>query len=473
MPAQPPGPVPSRLRTALAGAVAVATLVAASPASAQTTVEAETLQRATTSGQVFADAAASGGAGLLLWSNATASGSTSTSAARIIVRARGDQCSGAPRMVVRVNDKQILSASVSSPTWTDHAGVFPLTVVRSIRVSFTNDYRTKACDRNLRLDRIMLAPPTSANPLAAAKLFVDPFSNARRQVEAWRSTRPADAAEMEKIASRSQADWFGGWSGDIRSAVDQRVTTITSAGALPVLVAYNIPQRDCGGYSGGGATSAATYRSWIAAFAAGIGDRPAVVILEPDALAAMDCLAVADQGARVALLKDAVNVLEAQPKVSVYLDAGHSRWRSVTDMAARLTNAGVGRAQGFSLNVSNYNSTSDEVSYGRRLSALVGGKHAVIDTSRNGLGPTPDGQWCNPSGRALGPPPGAATADASIDAYLWIKRPGESDGTCNGGPPAGTWWPDYALGLAQRAAAVTEQRLVQRKRAPRRARRPA
>jgi endoglucanase len=38
-----------------------------------------------------------------------------------------------------------------------------------------------------------------------------------------------------------------------------------------------------------------------------------------------------------------------------------------------------------------------------------------------------------------------------VDAYLWIKRPGESDGSCHGGPPAGAWWPDYALGLARRA----------------------
>jgi cellulase/cellobiase CelA1 len=34
----------------------------------------------------------------------------------------------------------------------------------------------------------------------------------------------------------------------------------------------------------------------------------------------------------------------------------------------------------------------------------------------------------------------------------WIKTPGRSDGTCDGGPPAGTWWPSYALALAQRAA---------------------
>lgn len=76
----------------------------------------------------------------------------------------------------------------------------------------------------------------------------------------------------------------------------------------------------------------------------------------------------------------------------------------------------------------------------------------MLDTSRNGLGPAPGAQWGNPPGRALGPSPRTAgTADPIIDAYLWIKHPGESDGACNGGPSAGTFWADYALGLAQRA----------------------
>ncbi|MFG2519105.1 glycoside hydrolase family 6 protein [Streptomyces sp. NPDC048527] len=46
------------------------------------------------------------------------------------------------------------------------------------------------------------------------------------------------------------------------------------------------------------------------------------------------------------------------------------------------------------------------------------------------------------------PPPTTLTGDDTLDAYLWIKRPGESDGTCRGGPSAGQWWPQYALGLA-------------------------
>ncbi|MET0953525.1 MAG: hypothetical protein ABWX57_09565 [Aeromicrobium sp.] len=29
----------------------------------------------------------------------------------------------------------------------------------------------------------------------------------------------------------------------------------------------------------------------------------------------------------------------------------------------------------------------------------------------------------------------------------WVKHPGESDGTCNGGPAAGLWWRAGALAL--------------------------
>jgi endoglucanase len=257
---------------------------------------------------------------------------------------------------------------------------------------------------------------------------------------------------MDKIASQPQADWFGDWSGDVRSAVSNRVSTITSAGALPVLVAYNIPVRDCHGYSGGGASSASAYRDWIRNFAAGIGTRRAIVVLEPDALAGMDCLSAADQSTRLSLLSDAVSVLAGYSGVKTYIDAGHSRWQSASVIAGRLQSAGVARASGFTLNVSNYLSTSEERGYGDQVSALVGGKHFLVDTSRNGLGPSPDGQWCNPPGRALGDRPTTATGDPLADAWFWIKAPGESDGTCNGGPAAGQWWADYALGLAQRAA---------------------
>jgi endoglucanase len=258
---------------------------------------------------------------------------------------------------------------------------------------------------------------------------------------------------MDKIATASQAIWFGNWNSDIAGAVGAKVAAASAAGAVPVLVAYNIPQRDCGGFSGGNTTTTAdAYRSWITAYAAGIGSARAIVILEPDALAGMDCLSTADRQLRMDLIRFAVQTLKASGNVRVYIDAGHARWHPASTMAPRLVGAGIALADGFSLNVSNFISDADNVAFGTQLSPLIGGKHFVIDASRNGLGPTADLQWCNPPGRALGRRPTLATGQALVDAYLWIKRPGESDGACNGAPAAGVWMPEYALELARRAA---------------------
>lgn len=295
--------------------------------------------------------------------------------------------------------------------------------------------------------------PTSANfanPILGASFYVNPLSSARITADAWRTTRPADATQMDKIATQSFASWLGNWNANIQADANSQTTAITSTGALPVFVAYNIPQRDCGALSGGGGASADAYMVWIADLANGIGSRKAVVILEPDALANMGCLSPADQQARLDLLKYAVTTLRAKGQIFVYLDAGHPGWQSVSTMADRLIKAGVDIANGFSLNVSNFLYTSSNVSYGESISSLVSGKHFIIDTGRNGLGPTADNQWCNPAGRALGVRPTTITNNALVDAFLWVKVPGESDGACNGAPSSGTWMSEYALGLAQR-----------------------
>ena len=291
-----------------------------------------------------------------------------------------------------------------------------------------------------------------SNALAGATFWVNPVSNARQTADAWRTTRPADAIQMDKVAGGATAQWIGNWNTNVRADVDAAVTAIAGTGALPLFVAYNIPQRDCGGLSGSSTTTADGYKAWVTAFANGIGARRAAVVLEPDALAAMDCLSSTDQQLRVSLIRFAVETFAAKGGITVYLDAGHPGWQTASAMASRLVSAGVALTQGFSLNVSNFLTTSSNVSYGSQISALIGGKHFVIDTGRNGLGPTADYQWCNPAGRALGARPTTATGNALVDAFLWIKTPGESDGACNGAPTAGAWMPDYALGLAQRAS---------------------
>lgn len=292
----------------------------------------------------------------------------------------------------------------------------------------------------------------SVNPLASFTFYIDQASKARKTANEWRSTRPADAAQMDKIASQPMAKWFGSWNSvaSVRSDVASAVSAITSTGAVPVFVAYNIPQRDCGGLSGSNTLSVDGYRSWISEFARGLSGSTAVVILEPDALAAMGCLSTDDQNTRVSLIRFALDQLTANGQTKVYLDAGHARWQSPSTMASRLISAGIASAAGFTLNVSNFIADGDNVEFGTQLSSLVGGKHFIIDSGRNGLGPTSDMQWCNPEGRAIGRRPTTATGNPLVDAYLWIKTPGESDGACNGYPTSGTWMPEYALGLAAR-----------------------
>jgi endoglucanase len=289
------------------------------------------------------------------------------------------------------------------------------------------------------------------NPFAGAEFYVDPASSAAKAAAGLRAQHPHDAAELDKIAHHSQADWFGDWvpASRLTQTVAARRRTIRAAGALPVFVVYDIPLRDCHGYSGGGASSPSAYRSWIRNFAAGVGSGPAAVVVEPDALAQIGCLTPAQRTTRLGLLRYAVRTLTARPGTAVYLDAGHAGWIPAATMAKSLRDAGASNARGFSLNVSNYDATSAERAYGRQISSKIGGKPFVIDTSRNGLGS--NGEWCNARDRALGTPPTGSTGDKSVDAFLWIKPPGQSDGTCNGGPEAGQWWTSYAIGLAERA----------------------
>jgi endoglucanase len=218
--------------------------------------------------------------------------------------------------------------------------------------------------------------------LPASRLYVDPNSTAKREAEALRR------------------------SGDIGREVDAAVSTITGTGSLPVFVAYNIPGRDCCQYSAGGANGGDAYRRWMGAFAFGLRGRPALVVLEPDALAGMDCLNASGQQQRLALLREAVQVLKGQ-RANVYIDAGNARWKSAEIMADRLRQAGIAHADGCSLNVSSYIDSAANLAFGERLSRLLGGKHFIIKTSRNGLGSARD--WCNARGQALGVAPTTRT----------------------------------------------------------------
>jgi endoglucanase len=286
-----------------------------------------------------------------------------------------------------------------------------------------------------------------ANPLAGQPLYVNPTSAAMRAAQSANPPSP----QLTAIANTPQAYWMDQAS---TPAVDAKyIATAQASGAMPVLALYGIPHRDCGNFAAGGFGSAAAYRAWIDGVASAVGSGPAAIIVEPDALAMADCLSGDQRQERFDLISYAVDTLTRNPAAAVYIDGGHSRWVSAEEMAARLNSVGVSKARGFSLNTANFFTTDEEIGYGDAISALTNGSHYVIDTSRNGAGPTDDAlYWCNPSGRALGTPPTTATASGNVDAYLWIKRPGESDGSCGRGEPGpGRFMNQYAIELASNA----------------------
>jgi endoglucanase len=384
----------------------------------------------------------------------------------------------------------------------------------------------------------------------------------------------AGARLLIRMVRTPQAVWFtGGTPAQVRAGVRDTVRDAADERATPVLVAYDVPGRDCAQFSAGGALDAASYLAWIDGFASGIGRGRAVVILEPDSLGLLPSSCGGPKPGypftdsdRLLELNGAVTRLEQQPNVSVYLDGTHSAWLSVGDAASRLVSGGVLKAQGFYVNVSNYQLTPNLTQYATWISRCIafgndpeqGGwrlghynfcasqyfpavlspfsawgasaaaaeswytanmgtavptAHFVIDTSRNGQGPNSmaafanapfdqaasavgklqSGNWCNPPGSGVGLRPSADTGAPLLDAYLWVKIPGESDGQCDaaGGvrawdygvytkpgwpttpsqqalfdplwgqfdPAAGGWFPQQALQLAQDASpALVETR---------------
>jgi endoglucanase len=401
----------------------------------------------------------------------------------------------------------------------------------------------------LALTALTFPAAAGANVKDDSGLYVPkPNPDARAQItDLHQSGAHADAELIEALVETPQAVWFTkGTPDEVTRSVESTVRR--AKGTVPVLVVYNLPFRDCAQFSAGGATDSAEYLAWIDGFAAGIGDAEAIVILEPDGLGIIpwykqfrgtsseaagyewcqpaEASEASAANERFAMLNAAVDVLKAQPNVSVYLDGTHSAWLGAGDAAHRLVQAGVERADGFYLNVSNYRLTEHLLKYGTWISKCVAFgsnpaswglghfdwcasqyypanpndfstwsltdqwytdnvenqtwwysasvlKHFVIDTSRNGQGPWtppagyPDPQdWCNPPDRGVGLRPTLDTGNPLVDAYLWVKIPGESDGECTRGlgptgtedpewdqidPAAGQWFPDMALQLARNA----------------------
>jgi endoglucanase len=175
------------------------------------------------------------------------------------------------------------------------------------------------------------------NPFAGAPFYVNPTSAAMRAAQSADPPSP----QLTAIANTPQAYWIV--PGSSAGTAAKYTGDAAAAGAIPVLTIYGIPHRDCGSFAAGGMGSADDYRAWIDGIAAGVGASRVAVIVEPDALAMADCLSGDQRQERFDLIRYAVDTLTRDPNAAVYVDAGHLRWHSAEDMAARLNQAGVGR----------------------------------------------------------------------------------------------------------------------------------
>ncbi|MHA3702420.1 glycoside hydrolase family 6 protein [Jatrophihabitans sp. YIM 134969] len=288
--------------------------------------------------------------------------------------------------------------------------------------------------------------PAGATPAATAPAidlgsgFVTLPSEATR----WVAAHPDDSRTpriRSRITSRPAALWLTG--PESYPNLTDAVRRARAADGTLVLTLYDIPGRN-DGIAPPSTVTPAQYRTFVDRVVAILGTTRAAVVVEPDALWFVDRQTPPGTKAytqRMASLRYVVDTFTARaPGSRLYLDAGTSSG-SVTParMAALLDAAGVAKVGGFAVNVSSFAPNGEIEPYAAAVRSALRTRFGltdprfVVDTSRNGNA-TWDGTWCNPAGRRLGVPPALYVDATGLDATLWVKQPGTSDGDCGNGP---------------------------------------
>jgi len=358
------------------------------------------------------------------------------------------------------------------------------------------------------------APPATGNPFAGAAFYIDPAYVAK--VEATIGAQPARAAQLRKVEASPTAIWIDSVAkvASVARTLDDALAQQQHGGVsvVTVFVLYDLPERDCSAQASSGELSvenggeARYQREVIEPLAAQFRARPSqriALVVEPDSLANLATnLGVARCASAAAVYQRSIaRALQglSMPNVWLYLDAAHAGWlgwkRNRAKIAAIYRDVlaeagGNALVRGFATNVSNYDALHggdlarlepsdpcpDELTYVAELGASLAevgitGKGFLIDTSRNGRSGTRtrSGSWCNIAGSGLGERPQAAPAPG-VDAYWWIKPPGDSDGASDpstpgydascgagsadslpGAPRAGQWFTAQFLQLVDNA----------------------
>jgi endoglucanase len=229
-------------------------------------------------------------------------------------------------------------------------------------------------------------------------------------------------------------------------------------GSIPIITTYFL-HPDVGKvckYPSKIQAAAPRFKSQIDAMAQATGNRPAVYLLEIDAIGTSTC--GRGLSTYLSLLHYEVDKIRALPHTVVYIEGGYSDSNNARYAARLLNAAGVRHVQGFFTNDTHEQWAINEIRYAQKVSRMTGGAHFIVNTAQNGTGPLlnphPSTQGienlCNPPGRGLGHRDDTNTGISRLDGLLWTHTPGNSSG-CGGGPPGGVFWPARAVDLASRA----------------------
>ena len=286
-----------------------------------------------------------------------------------------------------------------------------------------------------------------------AKLNADPAL--AKQVDALAMI--ADQPQAQRISTYS----WGGTPSGIGKQTHKLFCQIAASdpGTVPLITTYFLHPN-----LGGCATTAQInaymprFKAQINAMVNATGRRPAVYLLELDAIGSSVCMA--RNGALPAwesALRYEMHAVQSLPHTVVYVEGGYSDSNSVGYTARILKAIDVDSIRGFFTNDTHNQWTSNTMHWATGVANRTGA-HYIVNTSDNGQGPKlnphPQTQGvedlCNPPGRGLGIEDTTDTGSAHADGFLWTHSPGMSAGTCGGGPASG-FWVAKAEGEAARA----------------------
>jgi endoglucanase len=307
--------------------------------------------------------------------------------------------------------------------------------------------------------------PTDGDPLQYVDWYVfGKTSIAGQAADRYSSSNPAWSKAFDVLADTpGSGSWrFWMWNqptGSIATTVEKWMADAQESqpGTTVQLTMYNLVHSNVAPSKIKG-----RYEHWISQFAQGLGNYRAVIYLEEDALITMPRISSAQRKVREAEIAYAVNALEQDPHVVVYIDAGASDTLASPHEVAKLLNAsGVRHAQGFSVNSTHHEWVTTEMHWGQQIARRTHGAHFVVQSGSAGRGPhlnpRPKTQGiedlCNPPGTGLGPLTWN-TGYRYVDGLLWYANIGfTANIPCHDGEPGlATFWPKYAFGIVHRRA---------------------